>query len=67
MLVFFRRYRMQFDLRNHRFDELTPPPNFQLLEWQPRLLTAQRISMFRKPRRLPKTNERNHKPQKFPP
>ena len=47
MLVFFRRYRMQFDLRNHRFDELTPPPNFQLLEWQPRLLTAHSVAKFR--------------------
>ena len=44
MLVFFRRHRMQFDLRNHRFDELTPPPNFQLLEWQPRLLTAHGVA-----------------------
>ena len=47
MLVFFKRYRMQFDLRNHRFDELTPPPNFRLLEWKPQLITAHSVAKFR--------------------
>ena len=47
MLVFFKRYRMQFDLRNHCFDELIPPPNFRLLQWKPRLLAAHAEAKFR--------------------
>ena len=47
MLVFFKRYRMQFDLRNHCFDELIPPPNFRLLEWNRRLVAAHAEAKFR--------------------
>ena len=47
MLVFFKRYRMQFDLRNHRFDKLTPPPSFRLLEWKRRLVAAHAEAKFR--------------------
>ena len=47
MLVFFKRYRMQFDLRNHCFDGLTPPPNFRLLQWKPRLVAAHAEAKFR--------------------
>lgn len=47
MLVFFKRYRMQFDLRGHCFDELTPPTNFRLLAWKPRLKAAHAEAKFR--------------------
>jgi len=47
MLVFFKRYRMQFDLRNFCFDEVVPPANFRLLEWRPRLVAAHAEAKFR--------------------
>ena len=47
MLVFFKRYRMQFDLRNHRFEEISIPIDFRLLEWQPSLLRSHAEVKFR--------------------
>ncbi len=47
MLVFFKRYRMQFDLRNHCFDDLAMPPHFRLLAWKPRLMAAHAEAKFR--------------------
>ena len=48
MLVFFKRYRMQFDLRGVSFEdsELSPPPEFELLPWQPSLLSAHARAKF---------------------
>ena len=40
MIVFFKRYRMQFDLRNQLFEDIQAPPNFRLLEWRPSLLRS---------------------------
>ena len=47
MIVFFRRYRMQFDLRDQRFENIQAPPNFHLLEWQPSLLGSHAEAKFR--------------------
>ena len=47
MIVFFKRYRMQFDLRNHLFDDIQTPPNFRLLEWRPSLLRSHAEAKFR--------------------
>lgn len=47
MLVFFKRYRMQFDLRNHRFEEIIPPENFRMMEWRPGLRRAHAEAKFR--------------------
>jgi ribosomal protein S18 acetylase RimI-like enzyme len=47
MLVFFKRYRMQFDLRGQRFENLEPPAGFQLLPWRPSLIQAHAEAKFR--------------------
>ncbi len=49
MLVFFKRYRMQVDLRDAKFTpaELTPPAGFELLGWRPSLLAAHGQAKYR--------------------
>ena len=47
MIVFFKRYRMQFDLRNHLFEDIQTPPNFRLLKWRPSLLRSHAEVKFR--------------------
>lgn len=47
MLVFYQRYRMQFDLRKHRLEEISAPADFRLLAWQPGLLQSHAAVKFR--------------------
>lgn len=47
MLVFFKRYRMQFDLRGQRIEKPAPPAGFQLLPWRPSLIQAHADAKFR--------------------
>ncbi|MDB2685664.1 GNAT family N-acetyltransferase [Mariniblastus sp.] len=47
MLVFFKRYRMQFDLRDHRFEDISAPIDFRLLEWRRGLLHSHAEVKFR--------------------
>ena len=47
MLVFFKRYRMQFDLRDHRFEDISTPADFRLLEWRKNLLRSHAEVKFR--------------------
>lgn len=47
MIVFFKRYRMQFDLRGQRIENLDPPAGYQLLPWRPSLIQAHAEAKFR--------------------
>ena len=46
-VVFFKRYRMQFDLRNARFSETILPEGYELLPWRPELLNAHAEAKYR--------------------
>lgn len=46
-VTFFKRYRMEFDLREGHIALREPPPGFQLLRWSPRLLEAHAEAKFR--------------------
>ncbi len=46
-VVFFKRYRMQFDLRNTQFREVELPQGYELLPWRPELLNAHAEAKFR--------------------
>lgn len=46
MIVFFKRYRMQFDLRGVDFGPLLPPENFSLVPWRSSLLSAHAKAKF---------------------
>ena len=46
MMVFFKRYRMQFDLRGVTFDEPLLDPMFELLSWKSSLLNAHATAKY---------------------
>lgn len=46
-VVFFKRYRMQFDMREATFGDLKVPPPFELSEWDRYLLPAHGEAKFR--------------------
>ncbi|MFT5301486.1 MAG: mycothiol synthase [Mariniblastus sp.] len=46
-VIFFKRYRMQFDLRGAQFEEVSLPDGFELRPWAPELLTAHAEAKFR--------------------
>jgi len=46
-VVFFKRYRMQFDLRDAHFDEIIPPDGFEIHAWDEKLLAAHAEAKFR--------------------
>lgn len=46
MLAFFKRYRMQFDLRGVTFESPRLDPGYKLLAWRPSLLGAHAIAKF---------------------
>ena len=46
-VVFFKRYRMQFDLRDAHFEDFEVPECFQLLPWRRSLLPAHAEAKFR--------------------
>jgi ribosomal protein S18 acetylase RimI-like enzyme len=46
-VVYFRRYRMEYDLAAPLFPEPTPPPDYSLLPWEDRLLEAHAETKYR--------------------
>ncbi len=46
-VVFFKRYRMQFDLRDVDFEDLSVPPHFEFLPWNQYLLSAHAEAKYR--------------------
>ena len=46
-VVFFKRFRMQFDLRDARFDDIKVPEGFKLLPWHPDLAPAHAEAKYR--------------------
>jgi ribosomal protein S18 acetylase RimI-like enzyme len=46
-VVFFKRYRMQFDLRYAQFDESVLPAEYDLIPWRSELLNAHAEAKFR--------------------
>lgn len=46
-VVFFKRYRMQFDLRDAKFDNLPIPDGFEIHAWDKSLLMAHAEAKFR--------------------
>ena len=46
-VVFFKRYRMQFDLRHAEFEDIVLPPGFKVIPWEPKLLRAHSEAKFR--------------------
>ncbi|MEL7496271.1 MAG: GNAT family N-acetyltransferase [Planctomycetota bacterium] len=47
MLVFFKRYRMQFDLRGISFEEPTVPDGYHLVPWTSALLNSHAEAKFK--------------------
>lgn len=46
-VVFFKRYRMQFDLRDAQFDDIPVLPGFELKPWKTSLLAAHAEAKYR--------------------
>ena len=46
-VIYFKRYRMQVDLRERRFDDLSVPSGFRFQAWHPQLLDAHAEAKFR--------------------
>ena len=46
-VVFFKRYRMQFDLRDAQFSDSVLPEGYELLPWCPELLNAHAEAKYR--------------------
>ena len=43
---YFKRYRMELDLRGHRFLPVSVPPGYRLLAWHPELIDGHAVAKF---------------------